>query len=90
MRGRTENKVRAAQYQTLQTEHRATKILQTETDSKYRLGKQFFETVESVVSACQILTKEWYIEGHDMVCAQVHFNLGVKLDNKHWYDHVPK
>jgi len=28
------------------------------------------------------------------VCAQLHFNIcketGVKLDNKHWYDHVPK
>ena len=28
------------------------------------------------------------------VCAELHFNIckeiGVKLDNKHWYDHVPK
>jgi len=28
------------------------------------------------------------------VCAQLHFNIckeiGGKLDNKHWYDHVPK
>jgi hypothetical protein len=28
------------------------------------------------------------------VCAQLHFNIcketGVKLDNEHWYDHVPK
>jgi len=28
------------------------------------------------------------------VCAQLHFNIckeiGVKLDNKYWYDHVPK
>jgi len=31
---------------------------------------------------------------HDRVCAQLHFNIckerGVKLNNKHWYDHVPK
>jgi len=30
----------------------------------------------------------------DKVCAQLHFNMckemGVKLDNKNWYDHVPK
>jgi hypothetical protein len=28
------------------------------------------------------------------MCAQLHFNIcketGVELDNKHWYDHVPK
>jgi len=28
------------------------------------------------------------------VCAQLHFNIfkeiGIKLNNKHWYDHVPK
>ena len=31
---------------------------------------------------------------HDRVCAQLHFNIfkeiGVKLDNENWYDHVPK
>jgi len=30
----------------------------------------------------------------DTVCAQLHFNIcketGVKLDNEHWYDRVPK
>jgi len=42
------------------------------------------------------LTKEQYIKRHDRECAQlhVHFNIckdiGVKLDNEHWYDHVPK
>ena len=28
------------------------------------------------------------------MCAQLHFNIfkeiGIKLNNKHWYDHVPK
>ena len=31
---------------------------------------------------------------HDRVCDQHHFNIckevGVKLDNEHWYYHVPK
>jgi len=31
---------------------------------------------------------------HDRVCAQLHFDIhkeiGVKLDNEHWYDHVSK
>jgi hypothetical protein len=46
------------------------------------------------ISARQILPKEQYIKKHNRVCAQLHFNIrkdiGVKLDNKHWYDQVPK
>jgi hypothetical protein len=34
------------------------------------------------------------IKRHDTVCAQLHFNtykeIGVKLDNKHKYENVPK
>ena len=41
-----------------------------------------------------MLEKEQYIKRHDRVCAELHFNIcketGVKLDNKHGYDHAPK
>jgi hypothetical protein len=37
MKGKTEREVIAAQDQALQTKYHATKILQTKTDSKYRL-----------------------------------------------------
>ena len=37
--------------------------------------------------------KEQYVKWHDKVSAQVHFNIckeiGVQLDKKHWYEHVP-
>jgi hypothetical protein len=50
--------------------------------------------VEHIVSACPILAKEQYTKGHDRTCAQIHFNtckeIGIKLDNKQQYDHVPK
>jgi len=50
--------------------------------------------VEHIISACPILAKEQYIKRHDIVCAQLHFNIyneiDVKLDNEHWYDHAPK
>ena len=59
------------------------KLLQTETDSKCRLCKQFYEKVKYVISACLILAKEQYIQRRDRVCAQLHFNIckeiGVKL-----------
>ena len=51
-------------------------------------------TVEHTISACAISAKEQHVKRHDGVCAQLHFNIckntRVKLDNKHWYDHVPK
>jgi hypothetical protein len=51
-------------------------------------------TVDHILSACPILTKEQYIKRHDRVSAQLHFNICneivVQLDKKLWYEHVPK
>ena len=52
----------AAQDRTLQTKYHATKMLQTGTDSKCRLCKQFDEKVEHVVTACPILAKEQHTD----------------------------
>jgi len=94
LKAEAESEITAAQDQALQTKHHVTKILQTETESKCRLGQQFDETVEHIISACPILAKEQYIKRHDRVCGQLHFNMcketGVKLNNKHRYDHVPR
>jgi hypothetical protein len=69
-----------------------TKILQTETATAD--SKQFDEPAEHIISACPILAKEHYIQRHDRVYVQLHFNtskaVGVKLDSEYWYDHVPK
>ena len=68
--------------------------MNTETDSKRRLYQQVDETIDHIISACPILAKEQYIKRHDRVSAQLHFNIckdrGVKLHEKHWYDHLPK
>ena len=84
----------AAQDQALQTKYSATKILNTETDSKCRLCQQFDETIDPIISACPILAKEQYIKRYDRVCAQLDFNIcketELQLDKKHWYEHVPK
>jgi hypothetical protein len=94
LKAETESEIVAAQDQALQTKKYATKILNTETDSKCRLCHQFDETIDHVISACPILAKEQYIKRHDRVSAQLHFNiwkeLGVQLDKKQWYEHVPK
>ena len=94
LKAETESEIVAVKDQALQTKCYATKILNTETDSKCRLCQQFDETIDHIISACPILAKEQYIKRHDRVCAQLHFNIcketGVQLDKKHWYEHVSK
>jgi hypothetical protein len=59
-----------------------------------RLCQEFDETIDHIISACPILTKEQYIKRHDKVCAQLNFNIcketGVQSAKKHWYEHVTR
>ena len=68
--------------------------MSTETDNECRLCQQFDETIDYIISACPILAKEQYTKRHGRVCAQIYFiickEIGVQLDKKHWYEHVPK
>jgi hypothetical protein len=84
LKAETESEIVAAQDQTLQTKYHATKILNTETDSKCRLCQKFDETIDDILSACSTLAKEQYIKRHDRACAQLHFNIcketGIQLD----------
>jgi hypothetical protein len=52
LKAETESEIVAAQDQALQTKYYATKILNTETDSKCRLCHQFDETIDHIISAC--------------------------------------
>jgi hypothetical protein len=83
LKAETESEIVAAQDQALQTKY-ATKILNTERDSKCRLCQKFDEKIDHVISACPILAKEQYIKRHDRVGAHLHFNIcketRVKLD----------
>jgi DNA relaxase NicK len=37
--------------------------------------KQFDETTEHIISTCQILAKEQYMERYDRLCDQLRFNM---------------
>ena len=57
LKAETESEIVAVQDQALQTKYYATKILNTETESKCRLCQQFDETTDHI-SACPILAKK--------------------------------
>jgi hypothetical protein len=82
----TESEIVAAQDQALNTKYYATKIFNTEADSKGRLCQQFDETIDHTISACPILTNEQYVKRHERASAQLHFKIckeiGVKKDKK--------
>jgi hypothetical protein len=84
----------APQDQALQTKYYATKILNTETDSKCRLCQQFDETIDRTISACPILAKEQYTKRHDRVCVHNYTSTYARKQGfnwtKNWYEHVPK
>jgi hypothetical protein len=62
LKAKTESEIVAAQDQAIQTKYYATKLLNTEADSKCRLCQQFDETIDYIISACPILAKEQYIK----------------------------
>ena len=49
LKAETESEIVAAQDQALQTKHYATKMFNTETDSKCRLYQQFDETIDHII-----------------------------------------
>jgi hypothetical protein len=75
VKGRSESEIIAAQDQALQTKYHETKILLTETDSKYRLCQQYDQIIEHITSACPILAEQQYIKRHDRVFAHIHLNI---------------
>ena len=64
------------------TNYYATKILNTETDSKCRFCQQFDETIDHIISACPILAKEQYTQ--DMI--EYVPNYTSTYARKQWYN----
>jgi hypothetical protein len=84
VKGETEREIITAWVQALKIKYYVTKILQTETDSKCRICKQFYKTVEQIL-VCPIFAKEQRIKRHN-ICKEI----GLKLHKEHWYNHQPK
>jgi len=84
VKAETESKIVAAQDQSLQTKYYATKILNTETDSKCRICQQFDETIYHIMSPCPILAKEQHIKSHDRVCVHNYTSTYARKQGYNW------
>ena len=51
------------------------------------------ETVEHIISCCQTLAADQYLNRHNQVGGQLHLHICkhyIKVEVKHWYQHKPQ
>jgi hypothetical protein len=93
IKGETESTTVADQDQAISTNYFKRKILKEEIESRYRLCKEYEETIDHLTSGCPILAKNEYVIRHDKVCVHLHYSicktLGIET-TENWYSHVPK
>lgn len=91
-KGETEAVLTAAQDQALRTKHYEKVVLKTTRDDKCRICKEGSETIDHIISACPQLAKKEYIDRHDKLCSNIHFNIcqeyNIQTAEK-WYNHSP-
>jgi hypothetical protein len=90
--GETESTIVAAQDQAISTKYFKRKILKEEIECRFRLCKEYEETIDHLTSGCPILTKNEYVMRHDSVCTHLHYSifktLGIET-TENWYSHIP-
>jgi hypothetical protein len=83
----------AAQDQVLSRNCFKKKVLKEETESKWRLCKEYEETIDHLTSGCPTVAKNEHIIRHDKFCTHLHYSICKKLGietAKDWYTHIPK
>lgn len=93
LKGETESLLIAVQDQAIKTNYYRNKILNEEVSLNCRVCQSGNETIEHIIAACPVLAKAEYIERHDNVARQLHYNIckemGINILGK-WYQHTPK
>jgi hypothetical protein len=68
-------------------------ILKQEVESRWRLCKEYEETVDQLTSRCPLLAKNGYTIRHDTICTHLHYSICKKLGiatTENWYSHIPQ
>ena len=90
----TEGLITAAQDQVLNTRYYSKHSSKQGTTDRYRMCHTHPETVEHIISGCQALAADQYLNRHNQVAAQLHLDIckhyGIKVEAECWYQHKPE
>ena len=93
LKGETEGLLVAAQDQAINTRNYQKVICGQQVESKYRMCSQHEETVDHIVSGCEVLAKTVYISRHNNAAAYLHWSIckdhDIEITDK-WYQHAPE
>ena len=94
LKGETEGLITAAQDQALNTRYYSKHIIKQGSTDRCRMCHTQAETVEHIISGCQTLAVDKYLNRHNQVAAQLHLDIckhyAIKVDAQHWYQHNPE
>ena len=94
LKGEIEGLIRAAQDQALNTRYYSKHIIKQGINDRCRMCHSQSETVEHVITGCQTLAAEQYLNRHNQVAAQWHLDIcrhyGIKVETECWYQHKPE
>ena len=93
LKGETEGLLVAVQDQAINTRNYQEVICGQQVKSKCRMCSQHEETVDHIVSGCEVLAKTEYISRHNNAAAYLHWSIckdhDLKITDK-WYQHTPE
>ena len=94
LKGETEGLITAAQDQALNTRYYSKHITKQGTTDRCRMCHTQPETVEHIISGCQTLAADQYLNRHNQVAAQLHLDIcrhyGIKVEAECCYQHKPE
>ena len=94
LKGETEGLITAVQDQALNTRYYSKHIIKQGTTDRCRMCHTQPETVELIISGCQTLAADQYLNRYNQVAAQLHLDIcrhyGIKVEADCWYQHQPE
>ena len=94
LKGETEGLITAAQDQALNTRYYSKHIIKHGSTDRCRMCHNQAETLDHIISGCQILAADKYLNRQNKVAAQLHLDICkhyvIKVNAQHWYQHNPE
>ena len=94
LKGEIEGLITAAWDEALNMRYYSKYIIKQGTTDRCRMCHTQPETVQHIISGCQTLAADQYLNRHNQVAAQSHLDIcrhyGIKAEAECWYQHKPE